>query len=157
VTSAFVPPNASDCGQAMGSAVLAMHAMTRGPLHRPEIDDRSRGNPYAGAPLQDRPARAEVPPDITVVRFEWDNSEHLSDLARRVIAGEIIGVMHGPSEIGPRALGNRSILALASRPGMEDLINHKIKRREWWRPFAPVGRLRDTGATSTRWCRIATC
>lgn len=145
LSSAFVPPNASDCGQAMGSAVLAMHAMTRVPLHRPEIDARTRANPYTGAPLLDRPAHAEVPPDITVVRFDWDSPEHLSGLAGRFIAGEIIGVLHGPSEIGPRALGNRSILALASHPGMKDLINHKIKRREWWRPFAPVCRLCDAG------------
>ena len=143
VTSAFVPPNASDCGQAMGSAVLAMHAMTGVPLHRPEIDDRSRRDPYAGAPLLDRPARAAVPSDITVVPFAWHDTEHLSGLARRVIAGEIVGVLHGLSEIGPRALGNRSIVALASHPGMKNLINHKIKRREWWRPFAPVCRLRD--------------
>lgn len=145
VSSAFVPPNASDCGQAMGSAVLAMHAMTRVPLHRPEIDDRTRGNPYAGAYLRDDPARADVPPDITVLRFDWDSPECLADLAGRFVAGEIVGVVHGPSEIGPRALGNRSILALASHSGMKDVINHKIKRREWWRPFAPVCRLYDAG------------
>ena len=143
VSTLFVPPNASDCGLAMGAAVLGMHAMTLQPLHRPEVDTQVRRNPYVGASLQDEPSLAEAPPDITTLRFDWDDREHRSALAQRLIAGEIVGVMHGPSEIGPRALGNRSILALASRPGMKNLINHKIKRREWWRPFAPVCRRLD--------------
>ena len=143
VSTLFVPPNASDCGLAMGAAILGMHAMTLQPLHRPEVDARARRNPYVGASLQDEPSLAQAPPDITTLRFDWNDGEHRSALAQRLVGGEIVGVIHGASEIGPRALGNRSILALASRPGMKDLINHKIKRREWWRPFAPVCRRPD--------------
>ena len=143
VSSLFIPPNASDCGQAMGVAILGMHALTGAPLHSPTIPAARRQNPYIGARLMDDPAQAKVPDDIATTRFDWSSAVQVSGLAQRFIDGEIIGVIQGPSEIGPRALGNRSILALASHPGMKDLINHKIKRREWWRPFAPVCRLCD--------------
>lgn len=56
--------------------------------------------------------------------------------------GKIIGYAQGPSELGPRALGFRSILCDPSYPGMKDKIN-KIKRRQWWRPFAPACRKED--------------
>ena len=48
-----------------------------------------------------------------------------------------IGLLQGGSEIGPRALGNRSIIANPSSVWMKDYINHEIKKREWYRPFAP--------------------
>ena len=51
--------------------------------------------------------------------------------------GKIVGWYQGQSEWGPRALGNRSILAHPGWPGMKDMINHKVKRRESFRPFAP--------------------
>jgi carbamoyltransferase len=56
--------------------------------------------------------------------------------------GKIIGYAQGPSELGPRALGFRSILCDPTYPGMKDKIN-KIKRRQWWRPFAPACRKED--------------
>src|SRR4051812_50098141 len=63
------------------------------------------------------------------------------DLLRYVASlladGMIVGWYQGRSEWGPRALGNRSILAHPGWPGMKDLINKKIKRRESFRPFAP--------------------
>ena len=51
--------------------------------------------------------------------------------------GKVVGWYQGQSEWGPRALGNRSILAHPGWPGMKDMINHKVKRRESFRPFAP--------------------
>jgi carbamoyltransferase len=51
--------------------------------------------------------------------------------------GKVVGWFQGRSEWGPRALGNRSILADPTNPGMKDIINGKIKRRESFRPFAP--------------------
>jgi carbamoyltransferase len=48
-----------------------------------------------------------------------------------------VGWFQGRAEVGPRALGARSILADPRRPDMRDIVNHRVKRREWFRPFAP--------------------
>ena len=57
--------------------------------------------------------------------------------------GNILGLVNGQSEVGPRALGNRSIICDPSVEGMKDTLNAKVKFREWFRPFAPVCRLED--------------
>jgi carbamoyltransferase len=61
----------------------------------------------------------------------------LARTVEHLASGHIVGWFQGRSEWGPRALGNRSILAHPGWPGMKDLINQKIKRREAFRPFAP--------------------
>lgn len=61
-----------------------------------------------------------------------------SDLVKLIREGKIIGVVRGKSECGPRALGNRSILCDPSFANMKDILNSKVKDREWYRPFAPV-------------------
>ena len=58
--------------------------------------------------------------------------------ADRIESGKVIGLFKGRSEWGPRALGNRSILADPRNPNMKDLVNTKIKFREPFRPFAPA-------------------
>lgn len=67
----------------------------------------------------------------------------LSEVANLLRQGKIIGFLNGRSEIGPRSLGNRSILCDPSIPGMKDILNAKVKFREWYRPFAPMCRLED--------------
>lgn len=57
-------------------------------------------------------------------------------VAGLLASGHVVGRFQGRSECGPRALGNRSILALPSKAGVRDRINAEIKGREWWRPFA---------------------
>lgn len=59
-------------------------------------------------------------------------------LAGRLAAGQIIGVMRGPAEFGPRALGHRSILADPRPAEMKDRLNRRVKGREPYRPFAPI-------------------
>ncbi|MEY2518421.1 MAG: carbamoyltransferase [Verrucomicrobiota bacterium] len=143
VESLFVQPNCGDVGQAMGAAILAMRAISGIPLHRPEIAAATRRNPYLGPTLIDDPADSELPDGVLRSPFNQFNVNDRTTLARRLIAGEIIGVVTGRSEIGPRALGNRSIFAHAAFPEMKDVINQRIKHREWWRPFAPVCRIDD--------------
>ncbi|MDP3079681.1 MAG: carbamoyltransferase C-terminal domain-containing protein [Brevundimonas sp.] len=109
--------------------------------------------------MQDDPARRAVSgatsaflgtsPDRRVIDSVVANCGHasVSDvagpggmtlLAQRLAAGRIIGVMKGPAEFGPRALGHRSILA-DPRPGdMKDRLNQRVKGREPYRPFAPM-------------------
>lgn len=59
-------------------------------------------------------------------------------VARLVLKGAIIGIAQGRAELGPRALGNRSIVAMPDRPALRERINERIKSREWYRPVAPA-------------------
>jgi carbamoyltransferase len=60
------------------------------------------------------------------------------ELISHIRAGKIIGIVKGKSECGPRALGNRSIICDPSFKNMKDILNQKVKQREWYRPFAPM-------------------
>lgn len=62
----------------------------------------------------------------------------VEELAPLVLRGAIIGIAHGRMELGPRALGNRSIVAAPDRPELRERINARIKSREWYRPVAPA-------------------
>ena len=64
-------------------------------------------------------------------------------LAKDILEGKIVVVARGRAEHGPRALGNRSIICNPSIADMKDVLNEKVKHREWYRPFAPVVRLED--------------
>jgi carbamoyltransferase len=61
----------------------------------------------------------------------------LDAVAQKIAAGSVVGWFQGRMEWGPRALGNRSILAHPGLPGMKNILNSRIKQREWFRPFAP--------------------
>ncbi len=68
-----------------------------------------------------------------------DEAELCRRTAAAVAEGKVIGWFQGRMEWGPRALGNRSIIGDPRRADMKDILNTKIKRRESFRPFAPVG------------------
>ena len=70
--------------------------------------------------------------------LEYEKSPDIClDTAKLIAEGNIVGWFQGRIELGPRALGNRSILADPSRPEMKDRVNKQVKNREPWRPFAP--------------------
>jgi carbamoyltransferase len=72
------------------------------------------------------------------IDVQWLPDEELfSETAKAIAKGEIVGWFQGKMEWGPRALGNRSILAHPGLPDMKDILNARIKHREWFRPFAP--------------------
>jgi carbamoyltransferase len=75
--------------------------------------------------------------EINNIRYRESNAI-AEDLAERLAAGQVIAIVHGRDEWGPRALGARSILADPRRAEMKDHLNAKIKFREEFRPFAPV-------------------
>ena len=62
----------------------------------------------------------------------------IPDVAERLFAGDILGICNGAAELGPRALGQRSILARADRVELRVRVSETIKRREWYRPLAPI-------------------
>lgn len=66
------------------------------------------------------------------------------EAARHISEGKIVGWMQGCSEFGPRALGNRSILADPRKADMKDILNKRVKFRESFRPFAPAILIEET-------------
>src|SRR5438034_9051356 len=72
------------------------------------------------------------------LRYRRLEREPLLDaVAAQIAAGNVVGWFQGRMEWGPRALGNRSIVSHPGLPNMKDVLNSRIKHREWFRPFAP--------------------
>ena len=111
----FVPPNPNDCGLAVGALLLYQP-----PRERVDLT-------YAGLPLLDLERLDQHAPKFRITPVE---------VARLLADGKIIGVARGRSEHGPRALGNRSILADPAVSGLKGRLNQKIKYREDFRPTA---------------------
>lgn len=127
----WVPPCASDTGAPLGSTLWHYH-QTLGHPRRLELKHPFYGRPYTDADIQAALAEA----NLSAERLE--TPALLDRVARDLAAGKIVGWFQGRSEMGPRALGNRSILADPRRAEMKDAINSRIKHREPFRPFAPA-------------------
>jgi carbamoyltransferase len=129
--SVFVQPAAHDAGCALGAA-LSVHIESA-----PGKPIEALSHLYWGTDLGTSEAVFEELlrwKDLVEIRPVEDPSTEAADL---IAEGKIIGWAQGRSEFGPRALGNRSILADPRRAENKDLINKIVKNREWYRPFAP--------------------
>ena len=127
----FVQPAAGDGGGALGAALWAYHAL----LGKPRafcMDHAYWGQEFSPDDIK----RFLGDHSIRHRRIE-DEQELLHEVAHRLVNGKVAGWFQGRSEWGPRALGNRSILADPRNPNMKDVVNSKIKFREPYRPFAP--------------------
>lgn len=122
---------ASDDGTCLGAAYYCWHQVL-GQTKRFHMHHAYWGPEYPDARLREA---AEASGHR--VRHCPDDAALVEAAAELIAAGKVTGWYQGRSEWGPRALGNRSILANPARPDMKDLINAKIKRRESFRPFAP--------------------
>ena len=122
-----VPPAAGDAGNALGAVFLAS-------LARGEIPKRYDEQPYTGPSF--RQLSIETALNQRGVSFTL-TSQPAKVAAQYIADGKIIGWFQGKMEYGPRALGNRSILANPRNPDIRNIINKKVKHREWFRPFAP--------------------
>ncbi len=127
----WVPPCASDTGAPLGAALWHYH-QTLGQPRRFEMI-----HPYYGLGYE-RPAIAEALRAAGLPVEQLDAKALVERVAHDLAAGKIVGWFQGRFEIGPRALGNRSILADPRRSSMRETINSKIKHRESFRPFAPA-------------------
>ncbi len=126
----FVPPAGHDAGTGIGAALYVFHQKNNYP--RPGFTHQAytgaRANPQAiQSALKNRAISFQCLPDVPLF-------ELVSDC---LVNGGVVGWFQGRAEFGPRALGNRSILADPRRADARELLNKKIKRRESFRPFAP--------------------
>lgn len=128
----FVQPAAHDAGAAVGSALYAYYQERPTAKRAPQIEDVYWGTDIGGSQ------------SILRQLTRWEGllsikkSEDICvETAELLANGNVVGWVQGRSEFGPRALGNRSILADPRPPGNKDRINQMVKKREAYRPFAP--------------------
>jgi len=126
----FVPPAPGNAGTALGAALLGWHHTLQKPRAESEV------HAYLG-PKFDRQAVKDVL-DNTKSRYTLPTTEErkLDAAVQLLMAGKIVGWFQGATEFGPRALGNRSVLASPWAPYVKENLNDFIKHREWFRPFA---------------------
>jgi carbamoyltransferase len=137
----FVQPAAGDAGTALGAAQYVWHQVLGRPRAR-VMDHAYWGLGFAEdrllAALRERiPGFASGRAEGARVERVADEAALYRDTAAALAQGRIVGWYQGRSEWGPRALGNRSILADPRRGDIKDVLNARIKRREPFRPFAP--------------------
>jgi len=115
----FIAPNPNDCGLSLGANFLA---------HKPT---KKVSLTYNGVPILDIDKKEEL------IKNRKSKKLDLDYVCQLLKSGKIIGICKDGSEIGPRSLGNRSIICDPSFENMKDILNSKVKFREWFRPFAP--------------------
>jgi carbamoyltransferase len=133
----FVQPAAGDNGTAIGAAFFVEHAVLGRP-RRFVMRDAYTGPDFDDAQIAGaiEAARANGwDPGIRVSKL--DDADLFREVAAAVAGGKVVGWFQGRMEFGPRALGNRSIVADPRRADMKDLLNKRIKHLETYRPFEP--------------------
>lgn len=123
----IIPPYAHDASQFVGAAVWASIQCNETPFEL--------GQGWTGLPCH----------TVGHITGQWRKNyiyptipAHPTTVAQRILEGQLIAVAQGGAEAGPRALGMRSLLANALDPHIRDHINFNVKKREWYRPFAPA-------------------
>jgi carbamoyltransferase len=124
----FVFPAAGDDGCAVGAAQALV-------LAKSPSAPKAMGMPFYGGGSSEQEIRALL--KDAGVAFDEPPDMHRR-IAEALVEGKIVARFTGRSEFGPRALGNRSIMASAQTPEMKDTLNIRIKHREQFRPFAPA-------------------
>jgi carbamoyltransferase len=129
----WIPPAPSDAGSAIGSALYYWYN---------EMNNKKRvdnSNPYLGPSYSNEQIKESLDKYENEIWYEYKNhSEIISIISREITDGNVIGWFEGRMEFGARALGNRSILANPRDPQMKARVNRVIKKREGFRPFAPI-------------------
>tara|TARA_A100001015_G_scaffold319045_1_gene440758 strand:+ start:2793 stop:4529 length:1737 start_codon:yes stop_codon:yes gene_type:complete len=133
----YLPSAPGDSGGAIGSAVFTINKKRK-------VNKIFSDNPYLGPEYNNKEILNELntkseeieKKKIKIIKFN-QKKELLKNAAKFISEGKILGFFNGRMEWGPRALGNRSILADPRNPNIREILNSKIKRREEFRPFAP--------------------
>jgi carbamoyltransferase len=127
----FIQPASGDSGGALGAAI-AFYNLTLGKDRKYRME-----HAYLGPEYTDEDIRAML--DNYGARYQkiTDQKKLVDETAKMMAQDQVIGWFQGRMEFGPRALGNRSILANPKNPKMKEILNSKVKFRESFRPFAP--------------------
>lgn len=127
----WIQPAAGDEGLAIGAALHTYHSVLKQPRQY-VMQNSYLGPEFSDAYIEQALQHAGLP-------FRKLHREALlEETAANLAAGKVVGWFQGRMEWGPRALGNRSILAHPGLRDMKDILNARIKHREWFRPFAPA-------------------
>ncbi len=126
----FIQPSAGDGGAAMGAALYVHHCLLKN-QRRFILKHAYWGKEYSDSEIKDFLKKTPC------THQHIENEDELLNIAvDALVAGKVVGWFQGRFEWGPRALGNRSILADPRQEKMQDIVNTKIKFREPFRPFA---------------------
>jgi carbamoyltransferase len=126
----WIQPAAGDEGLAIGAALHTFHSVLKQPRRY------VMKNSYLGTEFSDE--RIESSLKSAGLKYQkLERAPLLDAVAAQIASGNVVGWFQGRMEWGPRALGNRSIVAHPGLPDMKDVLNARIKHREWFRPFAP--------------------
>ncbi len=132
VEGLFIQPAAGDSGGALGAALHAYHGL----LGKPR--DFTLEHAYWGKAYSEDQIKKFLEENGISYEYIGDEDKLIDRVVDDILSGRVVGCYQGRFEWGPRALGNRSILADPRSEEMKDLVNIKIKFREPFRPFAPV-------------------
>jgi carbamoyltransferase len=113
----FIPPCCNDSGLSIGAAAL---------LERKKGNSMKKHSPYLCNVGTNADDEANITDDL------------IKQVAESLLLGGIIGICNGNAEVGPRALGNRSLIALANSEDISRKLSMDVKKREWYRPVAPI-------------------
>ena len=128
----FIPFAPGDNGGALGAAFVV--------ASKYNLELKNIQTPYIGGNFQNDEIEKLLKINQNKIDYQFfkNDNELCKKVANEISNGNVVGWFQGKMEFGPRALGNRSILADPRNPKMKDIINSKIKRRESFRPFAPA-------------------
>ena len=133
----WIPPAPSDAGSAIGAALLFYYTST----NDTRVDNQT---PFLGPQQSHDESLKIIKQNRNKVEFEFlGDNDLINKTAQLISEGNIIGWVQGRLEFGARALGNRSILADPRDPQMKRRVNMVIKKREGFRPFAPMVTFED--------------
>ena len=132
----WIQPAAGDSGLALGAACLAYADIAK---KRPEM----MADDFLGPSFGDRDIMKFLEKKQVEYEHLADERELVKEVAKAIGEGKIVGWFQGKMEFGPRALGNRSVLADPHNPDAKDILNKRIKHREAFRPFAPAVCIED--------------
>ncbi len=129
----YAHPAAGDDGTAFGAAYF-VHNVTLGAPRTEPLHHAYFGDSFEAPAIEEALAAYGL---LEGARRLDDPDALAHETALRIAEGKVVGWYQGRMEWGPRALGARSIVAHPGYPGMKDILNARIKHREWFRPFAP--------------------
>ncbi len=131
----WIQPAAGDAGGSLGAALSVYYDMLKNKREVVSDTDKMKGT-YLGTEFSNLEIRSTLE-NLEAVFQKSDIDKIIEIVAKKISEGKIVGWMNGRMEFGPRALGNRSILADPRNNQMQKKLNLKIKFRESFRPFAP--------------------